>query len=286
MNEVTEPAQRLRQLALSVARCAQVPQAREDGTHPCRKIVTLQSADPDEWQVPEGWAGNLAEAKILFLSSNPSISEAADYDNPLHAEDYPRGSWSDDAITHFATNRFGEGEGYPATIDGRLRRRDGQLSDRRVVFWLNVRKRAQELIEGARPDQHYAMTEVVHCKSTQEIGVAEAVPRCASTHLDAIIKASHARLLVVLGAKARDRISPLWNLPSGFGTKASTGDENTNLAVRNVGGTDRLIAYLWHPTGMTAPKTFAKAYPEQLQTLVDLVNERIDIAGVKQLLRT
>jgi hypothetical protein len=268
----------VRSVALGVARCAQVPRARLDPAHPCRRIVTLQSDEPAEWQVPEGWAGNLTESRIVFLSSNPSISDAGHYENPLHAEDYPRGSWDDDAIAEFAVHRFGDGDTSPATLDGRLRRMDGQLSPGRVRFWLMVRARAAELIPDARPDRHYAMTEVVHCKSRQEIGVAEAATRCVETHLDPILAMSPAPLVVVLGAKTRDRITDMWDLSAGFGTKAAIGDECRNIAIRTIGSTERVVAYLWHPTGMTAPKTFAGAYPSHLATLTDLTNGRVTVA--------
>lgn len=277
-------AAQVRQVALDVARCPEVPLARRQPGHPCHKIVTLQSEDPPNWQVPEGWAGNLTSSKILFLSSNPSISETGQYDNPLHAEDYPRGSWGDDAIADFAIRRFGDGDGYPATIDGRGRRRDGELADV-TKFWVHMRSRAAELIPGARPDEHYAMTEVVHCKSRQEIGVAEAVPRCVSTHLDPIVALSPAPLVVVLGAQARNRISRLWQLPDGFGTKDAVGQERRNLAIRTVGGTQRLIAYLQHPAAWVSPKTFANAYPDHLTMLTDLVADRITLQDAARVIQ-
>ena len=278
-------AAQVRQVALDVARCPEVPLARHQPAHPCHKIVNLQSEDPTNWQVPEGWAGNLPSGKILFLSSNPSISEAGQYDNPFHAENYPRGSWDDDGIANFAIRRFGDGDEYPATIDGRLRRLDGQMSVKKVRFWVCVRARAAELIPSARPDRHYAMTEVVHCKSREEVGVAEAVPRCVRTHLDAIVALSPAPLVVVLGAKARDRIAGLWDLPNGFGTRDAIGQERRNLAIRTVGGTERLIAYLWHPTGMTAPKTFGGAYPDHLSLLSDLVTDCISVEDAVRILQ-
>lgn len=63
-------------LALSIAHCPEVEAARREPGHPCRKIVTSQSADPKLWQAPEPWAGNLASGRIVFLSSNPSINHA------------------------------------------------------------------------------------------------------------------------------------------------------------------------------------------------------------------
>lgn len=68
--------------------------------HPCRKIVLTQSTSSEEFQVPEPWAGHLSQAPLLFISSNPSISD----DEP-----YPR--WSDpaDERVDFFDNRFGPG---------------------------------------------------------------------------------------------------------------------------------------------------------------------------------
>jgi hypothetical protein len=249
-------------LALSVARCSQVPLARERPSHPCHTIVGSQDADPSRWQLPEPWAGNLATGRVVLLSSNPSIDQPEHHENPMEAEDYPRGNWPDPKVIDFMTRRFDPAAGW-ATADGHLRRLDGQLSTGAVRFWNNVRRRVSELLdEVADPARDYVMTEVVHCKSRSEIGVRPAVTHCASLHLDRILARSPAPLVVVLGAKARDHTSALWQLPDGFGTTDTVGrNERANMAIRVLGGHHRLITYLWHPTGMTAPKTSLEATP-------------------------
>ncbi len=79
---------------------------------------------------------------------------------------------------------------------------------------------------------------------------------------------SQAPLVVVLGAKARNLLRVHVGLRSRFASKATAGiDEEANLAVRRIGGRPRLVAYLWHPTGMTAPKTFISSYPGRIADL-------------------
>lgn len=71
----------------TIMTCQDVNLALKDTTHPCNKIVNWQSTELPELRGlktfdlsvahrPEPWAGNLAEAKILFLGSNPSVSTA------------------------------------------------------------------------------------------------------------------------------------------------------------------------------------------------------------------
>lgn len=247
-------------LALSIAHCPEVEAARKQPGHSCSKIVGLQSADPSTWQVPEPWAGNLARGRIVFLSSNPSINAE---------EDYPRGDWDDAEVVDFVTERFTHGW----VRDDRVLLRDGTYYPKKVQFWVRVRKCAGELLgREADPAVDYVMTEVVHCKSTDEIGVAKAASTCVDRHLDRVMTASSAPLIVVLGAKARDELEGLWDLPPGFGQKGTVGiDEEANLFVRTLGGRPRLIAYLWHPTGFETVKKFAESYPIHLSRLQQVV---------------
>ena len=102
----------LNALALSVSRCREVGSAQLSTTHPCHKIVGLQNSDPGVFQVPEAWAGNLPEARIVFVSSNPSISEVGDAQSGSAAEVYPTSSWDDDRIVQFVTKRFDHCDGW------------------------------------------------------------------------------------------------------------------------------------------------------------------------------
>jgi hypothetical protein len=130
-----------------------------------------------------------------------------------------------------------------------------------------------ELLERpADPNADYVMTEVVHCKSRREIGVAAASDHCASMHLDRILTLTTAPLVIVLGAKARDRVRDMWRLPDGFGTRRTVAHvEQANLAVRALGGRPRVIAFLWHPTGMEKPRNVMGSYPTMFRALQGLV---------------
>jgi hypothetical protein len=79
-------------LLLEIVRCPNVQACLADPEkkHPCRKIVQSQGEKAAEhFQVPEPWSGHLETAPILFLSSNPSISQD---------EEYPRFGWGDELI--------------------------------------------------------------------------------------------------------------------------------------------------------------------------------------------
>ena len=270
-------------VALSVARCPEVDVARRRQSHSCHKIVCLQSAAASDWQVPEAWAGNISTGMIIFIASNPSISEAGHSQSAALAEEYPRGDWLDEDIADFVLHRFDSVPPW-ATPDGHFRRRDGRMSPQSVRFWAGVRNRASEIYgRQANPANDYVMTEVVHCKSRGSKGVNEAAANCVDTHLDSILALSPAPLVVILGKAARDHIVPLWSLGSQFGTRETAGkDEWANLVMRNVGGRDRVVAFLWHPSGMTAPKTFVKAYPTQLSRLQGLVSGQISLDAFKR----
>ena len=249
----------LSDLALSIARCGEVEPARSDGSHPCHMIVSSQRGLRQAWQVPEPWAGALHTASVVFVSSNPSIS-VAPTGKPEVAEDYPTEVWTDDATAAFVTDRFS----HWATLDGRYRQVDGELS-RPVPFWRRVRDRAREILgPGADPRSNYAMTEIVHCKSRAELGVSEAASHCAELHLARILDACPAGLVVVLGARARDQAIRLWGLSPRFGRGPRPGDEATHREVRHLAGRDRLIIHLPHPTSMEPASRLGDAFPTLL----------------------
>src|SRR5206468_396523 len=151
---------------------------------------------------------------------------------------------------------------------------DGSFSSQPVRFWSLIRRRATELLGfAADPARDYVMTEVVHCKSKNEMGVHRATAHCAQRHLDRVLAASDSNVVVVVGAKACDRARGLLDLPSAFGTKGAVGDEAANLATRDIGGRERVICYLSHPTSMVqAPRGFPGCYPMQLASLRAVAN--------------
>ena len=155
-----------KQLLLSIARCPNIGKCLDPSleSHPCQEIVLSQDvAEIKDFQIPEAWSGQLGQAPLLFLSSNPSIGDD---------EVYPTGNWPDREIIDFFDNRFGG----KWVQDGRRSLRKDDSYGRATMFWSAVRQRALELFErDIVPGLDYALTEVVRCKSLREIGVAAAV---------------------------------------------------------------------------------------------------------------
>lgn len=100
------------------------------------------------------------------------------------------------------------------------------------------------------------LTEVVHCKSRNEAGVAAAAETCAGRYLTRVLAASGARVVVVLGAVARREVRRELGL--------STGD--VVVGPTRVAGRERMLAFLPAPNARQ-PKTFANVMPEALPAL-------------------
>jgi uracil-DNA glycosylase len=199
-------------LLLEIFRCTVPPQIFEEAfspaqPHPCRKVVDAQFSDAnssivdtDSWHRPEPWSGPLAVARLLFVSSNPSYA---------HDEVYPSVDATAADVVHFFNNRFADREftdvnGFPARI-ARNANGDRQYA-RGSQFWPAIQRLAKDLLGDARGQLsagHVCMTELVHCKSRQEVGVKEAVNFCERRYMSRILEESPANVVVVLGKHAK-----------------------------------------------------------------------------------
>jgi hypothetical protein len=204
-----------RALALEIARCPLLALAVKDPAHKCHKVVMVQPVQLPARQVPEAWAGALLTARIVFVSSNPSISVAKLGSDPLTAEAYPTGANSDDEIAEFVLRRFDPSvTPKPYVLEDRHLQLDGEYPKHTTRFWTSIRARATELLEHpADPNADYVLTEVVHCKSLDEIGVAKASTTCADLYLDRILDLTPATVLVVVGSLAHQRLRKRLDLP-------------------------------------------------------------------------
>lgn len=192
-----------RRLLLSIARCDLLSACldRRVPAPPCTEIIHYQQdgGAPLPYprrQVPEPWTGHLAEARLLFLASNPSIS---------WEEKYPLGSDSDELILDFFYSRFDDRRPNPWVRNGnKFLQTDGTYSHG-ARFWSSVKRRAEEAYgREVRPGVDYALSEVVHCKSTEEIGVLEAADQCSRRYLRSLLGLSGARVVIVLGTTAAE----------------------------------------------------------------------------------
>lgn len=174
-----------------IVNCENIKKVKEGDTScECCKVIKEQN-NTTPFQVPEPWNGNLQTAKILFISSNPSIDSN---------EEYPNALWKKEIIEDFFINRFSKerkwvtNELKPLKIDG--------VYGGWVRFWAAVRSISKSLLD-RQPivGQDYAITEIVHCKSRNEIGVKEAQKECVEKYLSKVLECSNAKVVVCLGDK-------------------------------------------------------------------------------------
>jgi hypothetical protein len=244
-----ELSERERLLLLSIARCPLMTVAVGDSRKPCHDVVNVQRHAEASRQVPEGWAGNLRGARVVFLSSNPAISIPADTRSPETAEAYPVASCSDEDIAQYLGRRFDQAVvPRPFVRDSRHLQLDGQYAARPTHFWVSMHRRAIELLgPDADPSRNYVMTEVVHCKSSGETGVATAARTCAERYLGKILCLTAAPVVVIVGRQAHATLK-LW-LPELC--------EPPYLCTKELGGRPRELVFIWHPASRKKGKTIA-----------------------------
>ena len=167
---------------------------------PCEKIVKFQKKKIK--QLPEPWNGDLENAKLLFISSNPSID---DY------EYYPTLKWKDEAICDYFHNRFSKEKQYVKNyLYPKLR--DG-YSTNWVRYWASIQKISKKLLErDVMPGIDYALLEIVRCKSKHEYGVDEATEECTEKYLNKTLSFNKSQVLVIVGKKAREIFEKLFEI--------------------------------------------------------------------------
>jgi hypothetical protein len=274
----------LEELALSVARCDEVAAANDPHfgeKHPCHKIVRSQDRHPGPFQVPEAWAGNLAQARVVFLSSNPAISAGdptAKLPAKRFAEKYPTTEWADAEIADFMINRFSPEHVWVS--DRRHRKVDeaqlagGPVWGSKERYWGWIEKQTNALLGSDVPWYESAvMTEVVHCKSGNEQGVHEAAALCSTKHMGRILEATPAKLVVVVGGKAAGALRAAH--PAAFEDKPLFGKHGTdglpdpkqNIFELPIGGRDRLVCFIKHPSAFGGSAHLKNAYPMDFDRL-------------------
>ena len=89
-------------LIQEITHCPLVKEIYDGGTNNCHEIVNQQKdagVSFEKFKGPEAWNGRLDTAKILVISSNPSIGVG---------EYIPDRSWNMDDVIDFYQNRFDE----------------------------------------------------------------------------------------------------------------------------------------------------------------------------------
>ena len=172
----------------------------KDVQSPYKKIVQNQiDLGVKKMHLPEPWNGHISKAKILFISSNPSIG--------VH-EDFPTKDWEDDEIIGFFENRFTESD-------------EGSES----TFWKFIAKNTSWIFPEAEGmstlkilDKYVAMTEIVHCKSKHETGIKECLA-CEAPFLPKILREFKGSIVIFVGDSAKEYYASNKNLFSGTSFK-------------------------------------------------------------------
>ena len=233
-------------LALKIAQCEDfctLIKNNTNNTHGCSKIIDVQLSNKEvkEYHLPEPFSGDIYNAPILFLSSNPSIS---------HSELYPTDSWPDNMITDFFVNRFKQREEDNSWVHKNKPLKKSGERGKSVRYWSSINKRAEELLNRkAIAGEDYCITEIVHCKSEKEVGVSEAQNYCSDKFLKDMIKMSGAKVIIGIGKFVKNNLKSVDKLHG------------------------KPIYYLPHPNAFEK-KTFAKVYEEkELKKIKDFLKD-------------
>lgn len=215
----------VKKLALEIASCREVPEALKDSSHPCHQVVGWQSKqwsspilqiENSQMHRPEAWTGDIVNAPILFLSSNPSFDAEENYPN-WNEKEWPLTKVSDFAVNRFTLNierGYGASDGLSKDEIDKTIGKNGQLSKKKVPYWRWARGMVAYIhgkkIEEVSAHSDYAMTEIVHCKSKNESGVKIAREKCKDKYLAQILAISKAKLIIVDGQHACEDIKALF----------------------------------------------------------------------------
>lgn len=199
-----------RKLLLSIAKCEELGKAKQDAKHPCHEIVHYQDG-LSAFQIPEPWNGDIENAKILFISSNPSIDMKEE-------EEYPTMKWDEDKKEYDLSKDWNDDNQLTKYFEDRLKSDDylkRMKSEKKgnVQYWSRSRMVAAELLDmdinNPELEKKYCYTEIVHCKSKEEKGVAKAKKICFESTKKIIELAQNAEWIVIVGSKAKDTFNQL-----------------------------------------------------------------------------
>jgi hypothetical protein len=275
-------------LLLEIARCPVIEECitGEGDEHPCAGVVLHQwpgvgrkerlARWKREHHVPEPWVGHIELAPILFLSSNPSLSslrpptapvdmrprvlerlrdhDVRDHPSLRRAFEAPKWEWEDDELC----DRFDAAFEVWTDEGTRPLMNDAGEAGPVAPFWRAVKEQAEAVLDQpAVPGSDYALTEIVHCKSRDEVGVVSATRECLPRYLRRVLALSPAALIIVYGAKARNAVRSEFDYP----------DAGVLSRPLDIEGVTRCVVFLAHPNSRQSkyPKRLPDAELEAAQ---------------------
>lgn len=231
--------------------------ASPEAKHPCRGVVDAQGEATDWRQVPEPWSGSLERARVLAVVSHPVL-----HDRDLRP--VWRSTW-DHTERFFERRLVGDGPKprvSPGAVGRRLRVDDpgGLPTDPELVAAV---ERTTELL-GRVPSllEELAVTHVVRCPTTGDLGVNRAVKACPDRWLRAVVNACPAPVLLAIGATADKGLSRVLGLFPG-------GTARVTEVV--VDGVQRMVVVVPHPQGPGGARPLEELLGDQLLAVRDLL---------------
>jgi hypothetical protein len=217
--------------------------------NPCSEVIRCQGVSSlSMFQVPEPWNGRIHQASLLYLSSNPSISED---------EQYPTWDSPDEHIGDFFQHRFGGGRKDWVREGKYGLAKDGTYLPA-TAYWAEILNRSRELFgREVVPGIDFALTEIVHCNSRNMIGVEAAITECAARYLPRVFQVSSASVVALIGKKVGDL----------FRKSFKVDDSLPIVGPRNVAGRDRLFLFFAAP-GSNKPRTIDRVFSQDQIQLI------------------
>lgn len=206
----------------------------------CKQACGIQSNF-----LPEPWNGWINRTPILFIASNPSVSDD---------EHSPTKAWGINETVDFFMNRFSPNG--PWTKDYTKYRVSPEQPEQYsppVPFWKGVIKLANDIIGGEetrlQPGVDYALTEVVHCKSKREsLAMRLGAKSCRNKYLEQIVNMSSARVIIVLGTPAARVFTTHYGLHNWPRRKNESLEGRRHLEIlKNDKFGDKMVVFLRHP---------------------------------------
>jgi len=241
-----------RDLAVQILHCPILAQCLEEGGAqlPCAEVATGPGSPHHAHWVPEPWVGHLAEAPLLFVSSNPGGGS-----DPSTDPDDPSSSSPDEVLLDSEDGAFDAGQ-LPGIADGQYLVDVHGTRGKSVHYWEWAKRCATEVLPRVPvPGHDYALTEVVHCGSPSEDGVWKALQTCTSRYLQPVLANSPARVVVVVGAIARFAFAEYLQVEA----------LDHLLGPLELAGRERLVAVVPHPNSRGGNVPLSRHLtPEQL----------------------
>ena len=196
----------------------------------CDEILSVQKGSPT-LQIPEPWSGDIENASVLFVASNPAIDKNEVFPSVVNSSPYPwadrcskSGKWTKQDVEGFFSGRFGRsacphcGEEYFSTSKYLLLKKDvtGHCRSARLQndYW-KIYNQYFLAVAPMADNYAFAVTDAVHCKSGGQKGVLEASGFCRA-HTRKVLElfasnSSKGHSILLMGGEYRRFIR--WFLP-------------------------------------------------------------------------